>query len=148
MIDLKMSWSKTELEKIKRHPKQFREAIGEAIKNSLYNAERYAKESFGKPGHLKVKTGALRRSINTTILERGARFIGTMGTNLLYGRAHELGAVIRPKSGKYLKFQIDGKWVSVPKVVIPKRPYLKPALEKMDLNEELRRQVRKRIGLE
>jgi phage gpG-like protein len=44
-----------------------------------------------RPGKLGVVSGRLRGSIATSIREDSTSFIGTVGTNLIYGRYHELG---------------------------------------------------------
>lgn len=38
-----------------------------------------------------------------------------------YVRTHEYGATIRPKTANYLRFRINGKWISTKEVTIPKR---------------------------
>jgi phage virion morphogenesis protein len=48
-----------------------------------------------------------------------------VGTNIIYGRIHQLGGVIKAKGGGFLKFNIPGiGWRMVRKVTIPARPYL------------------------
>lgn len=42
---------------------------------------------------------------------------------------HEKGGTIKPKNGKYLRFQIDGKWIMARSVTIPARPYLGPPIK-------------------
>jgi hypothetical protein len=42
--------------------------------------------------------------------------------NPFYAIVHEEGRTIRPKRAKYLRFQIDGRWVFAKQVVIPARP--------------------------
>uniref|UniRef100_A0A6M3KA36 Putative tail protein n=1 Tax=viral metagenome TaxID=1070528 RepID=A0A6M3KA36_9ZZZZ len=80
---------------------------------------------------LKVDTGRLRRSVTSrvSLVGQGAR--AAVGTNVFYGRVHEFGATIVPKKAKALRFQVNGKWVTTQKVVIPKRPWLKPGIAEM-----------------
>lgn len=40
---------------------------------------------------LKVRTGNLRRSIDSTIIEDGGNVVGVVSTNVKYGRIHEYG---------------------------------------------------------
>jgi len=79
----------------------------------------------GEPPHT-GKTGKLAGTID---YEMG-RLSAKIGTPLVYGRIHELGGVIRPKRAKALAFRTaDGEFHMVKKVVMPKRPYLRPALD-------------------
>lgn len=49
----------------------------------------------------------------------------TLGTNLIYARTHQEGAVIVPKKAKALAFSIGGgRSVFAKRVVIPARPFL------------------------
>ena len=50
------------------------------------------------------------------------------GGLLVSNSINEFGGIIKPKNSKYLKFQIMGKWKTVKQVVIPKRPFLFPAV--------------------
>ena len=88
---------------------------------------------------LKRRTGDLGTSVTQDVDEGNLRAV--IGTKLVYGPVHEYGATIRPlPPNKWLRFQIAprGKnvtkkgnfpWVSVAQVVIPKRPWLRPAYE-------------------
>ena len=88
---------------------------------------------------LKRRTGDLGTSVTQDVNEGALRAI--VGTKLVYGPVHEYGATIRPiPPNKWLRFQFAprGKnvtkrgnypWVSVRQVVIPKRPWLRPAYE-------------------
>lgn len=80
---------------------------------------------------LHVRTGRLRSSITHALPTLGPQgWQGTVGTNVIYAPVHEYGATIEPKTKPYLKFQTpDGAWHSVKRVVIPPRPFMKPALE-------------------
>ena len=92
-------------------------------------------------------SGNLRRSI--TMREMLHRVV--VGTNLIYAPIHEFGGIIRPKTKKFLRFKIKGKWVMTKKVRIPKykgRGYFKPAFEtasrkaKRIMNEEIEAVIR------
>ena len=78
------------------------------------------------------RTWTLRRSITEFATGNSIE----VGSNLIYARIHELGWIITPKNKPYLTFKIKGKRVRTKKVVIPKRPYLTPAL-KNNVNEIL-----------
>lgn len=60
------------------------------------------------------------------------RFVVAVGTALVYGPAHELGATIRARRAPFLVWRDPGTgaFVRARQVAIPRRPYLNPALEK------------------
>ena len=50
--------------------------------------------------------------------------------NLVYAAIHEFGGVIKTKGSGYLRFQDqDGYWHTVKEVVMPARPYVRPAFD-------------------
>jgi len=101
--------------------------MGAAVKRAGLIVEREARQTIyagHAAGHLETGTGALRASLATTQEGLTAR----VGSPLIYARIHEKGGVIKAKNGPYLKFKIGGRWVQVPQVKIPARPYLAPAL--------------------
>lgn len=75
-------------------------------------------------GKTLVRTNALSNSIRAKADATGA----AVGTNKIYAATHQFGdeRTIRAKNGKYLKFKIGGRYVSVPsvRVSIPARPFL------------------------
>ncbi len=78
------------------------------------------------------RTGTLEGSIGVQEYAkaqgRGVR--GNWGSrDARYALIHELGGVIVPKRAKALVFEIGGQVVRVMKVVIPARPYLRPAAD-------------------
>jgi len=77
---------------------------------------------------LKRKTGRLAGSIDREEYTVGGGVIGRIGSNLKYARIHELGGVIKAKNVPYLRFKVDGNWVSVTQVTIPPRPYIMSSL--------------------
>lgn len=76
------------------------------------------------------KTGTLKRSIDKRIIEEtDSSVTGEYGSDEKYAAIQELGGVVKPKNGKYLVFNKDGKTIFTRKpVYIPARPYLMPAL--------------------
>jgi len=84
-----------------KSPNILRSKVLKGMKQGMLKAEATTKKSFGKPGMLGVITGNLRRSINSRVYTSNDTIIGAIGTNVSYGRTHELG----------------------------KKPFLKPALE-------------------
>jgi len=87
---------------------------------------------------LRVRTGRLRSSVTTLPVEsmldgysvtiKTGGFFGG-GRELRYARIHEYGGVIRPRIKKWLAFKVGDRWVKTKKVMIPERPYFKPAIE-------------------
>ena len=74
-------------------------------------------------GNTLVDSASLKNSILAKADATGA----AVGTNMVYAATHQFGdeRTIRAKD-KCLKFQVGGRWVSVPsvRVTIPPRPYL------------------------
>lgn len=69
-------------------------------------------------------SGALSRSIDMKASPEKVM----VGSGLVYARIHQLGGVIRPKNGKTLRFFLKSskaqRFVCVPQVTMPARPYL------------------------
>lgn len=54
-----------------------------------------------------------------------------VGTNIVYAAIHEFGGIIKPRTKKALTFKTkDGRWHTVQRVVMPARPYMRPAVQK------------------
>ena len=77
---------------------------------------------------LHVRTGRLRSSVTSRVEGMGKDIMGKVGTNVVYAPVHEYGAEIRPKKRRYLTFQVEGHWVNVKAVKIPRRPVWEPTL--------------------
>jgi phage virion morphogenesis protein len=71
------------------------------------------------PGILRA-SGMLMRSITYAVGGDEVR----VGSNRIYARIHQLGGVIRPKTGKYLVFAMASAIYHAKEVTIPARPYL------------------------
>lgn len=74
-------------------------------------------------GKTLTKSARLRGSMTHNVLGQAEVEIGT---NVIYGRAHNQGATIRAKGGGRLRFKLPGGlgWRSVEEVVLPKREFL------------------------
>jgi len=91
------------------------------IRRSLYKSSQFiagwikTKRLTGpRPKYLGVVTGRLRASITATpAIKTGSGYKTSIGTNVVYGRIHELGG----KTGRGYG------------VKIPPRPFLRPAIE-------------------
>jgi len=128
MIKINLEISEADKQKIKNMPRDFRAGYIKGMRDSMYLVEAAAKSRFGRAGELKVRTGHLRRSIRSGIDANTHGVVGWIGSNIVYARIHELGGVIKPTKAKYLKFQVNNKWVSKKQVTIPARPYLMPSI--------------------
>lgn len=92
----------------------------------LYEARKNV--SKGGSRGLNVRTGNLYRNLRTRV-ELTPKGASVRITGPFYGRVNARGAVIVPKKGPYLVFQVGGRWVRSKRVVIPARPWDKDALE-------------------
>jgi len=106
-------------------PKEFKKFFYKGISDAMLYAENKSKESIGTSGKPGVISGHLRRSIQG----RSNKEKGTLSSDVIYSAVHEYGAIITPKKAKALRFKIGDRWVTTQKVVIPKRPFLRPAFE-------------------
>ena len=110
-------------------------AIAEGLRTSTverFNSQESPDGTKWKPsiratstdGKTLIQSSGLRTSIRSTANSSSA----AVGTNLIYAATHQFGdrRTIRAKNGKYLRFKIGNKWVSVPtvRVNIPARPFL------------------------
>lgn len=70
-------------------------------------------------GPLHARENLLEQSVEEIVRRDGARFVCGAGTEEIYAPVHEHGAVIfgRP----WLRFMVDGRWISCRKVTIPAR---------------------------
>lgn len=105
---------------------------------------------------LKVRTGRLRRSIHYQMATSTNKVEATVGTNVEYGRTHELGLtipahIIEAKRAKALRFQVGGKIVfakrvNIPAKKMPRRSFLEASLQQMA--PEIRATILNEVGRE
>lgn len=91
---------------------------------------------------LKVRTGRLRRSIHKKIDRSASRVEARVGTNVEYGKTHELGLtipahIVEVRRAKALAWQQNGrtmfaKRVRIPAVKMPQRSFLRASLDQME----------------
>ena len=89
-------------------------------------------ENEGRPKWLGLKYPNSRNHIlrgesgdlESSIEARSDNNQAAVGSNKVYAPIHHFGGTIRPKKGKYLKFQLGEQWVQTKKVEIPARPFL------------------------
>ena len=111
-------------------PREVEQGLQKGVRDAMFFAERKAKERFGTPGNLRVRTGRLRQSIRSDTTLEGDTVVGSIGSNVVYAAIHELGGVVQARASKYLTFRTaEGDWTSATQVKIPARPYLQPAIE-------------------
>lgn len=78
-----------------------------------------------------LSTGNLKRGI--TVLPRPHELAAEVGPQAVYGAIHEFGGEIVPKRAPALVFRIgkSGPLIITQHVTMPKRPYLQPAMDKV-----------------
>ena len=87
-------------------------------------------------GKILRDTGQLMNSIHR--ISDGK--VGGVATNKIYARIHNEGGIIRPKEKSKLKFKgVDGKFVFVDEVEIPKRQFF-------GMNKKLKDRIKKKIS--
>jgi phage gpG-like protein len=115
--------SRALLDLMANHKEKFDAAMGLALDATANRGRQYVH------GYAPYKTGNLRRSIT---IQRGAENLERIiGTNLIYAPIHEYGGTVKAKSRRFLVFKVNGQWVSVKKVTIPKykgRGYFAPSM--------------------
>lgn len=95
------------------------------------NTAKAVRRGFNKELH--VQSGNLRRSVKSSMSKKKNNVYAVISpkaraSNLVfYGYALAKGTTIKPKEKKVLKFQIDGKWISKKRIVIPKKEWFAPS---------------------
>ncbi len=141
---IKLNLSEKSRKMIRKMPDLVKPALYKGMRKAMILASGTARSPYLSGKALKRRTGRLRNSITHDVRIQGDKVIGTIGTNVVYGRIHELGGVIRPKVKQLLRFHIPGVgWRSAKEVTIPARPFLRPALE--DNLGEIKKILAKRI---
>jgi len=114
-MEFKLRLPDDERRKIAKSGVALRAGVFKGMKRALLLVESEAKQSFGRPDNLKVRTGHLRRSIATRVERKGSgEVVGSIGSNVVYAAIHEFGGPHpRSTTGKQMK----------------KRPYIRPAID-------------------
>ena len=130
---------------LRKYPSEFEKAFYKALRKAMFFAERKAKTSFGTAGKPNVRTGHLRRSIQSDVEKKYDSLIGVLFSNVIYARIQEEGGTIKPRVKDFLRFQgdRDGIFVYARQVIIPPRPYLEPSIQ--DNKTKIRNIVRDEI---
>jgi phage gpG-like protein len=114
---------------LKKYPSEFELAFYKALRKAMFYAERKAKVSFGTAGKPNVRTGHLRRSIQSDVRKKYDSLVGILFSDVVYAAVQEYGATIKPRVKDFLRFQVNGDFVYTRQVIIPARPFLGPALQ-------------------
>lgn len=114
MIEISISLPKSELKEFDLLEQDLRKSTLKAVKKAMLFVEGESKARFDTPGNLKVLTGTLRRSIRSAVSDEINKIKGSIFTDVTYGPVHELGLIMRSRSGSTYK--------------MPKRPFLEPAI--------------------
>jgi len=108
--------------------------MARAMQRGARLVQRWSQEHYltgPRPDKLGVVTGRLRRSIATAVEVDGTRVTALVGTNVVYGRIHELGGKtraqrsFRPGGGRNPFMAWQSKSVGAG---IPARPFLSTAI--------------------
>ncbi len=103
-------------------------ALSRALELGLATARGRMAPGGGGP---QVRSGRLLRSLGGRVWRRGEGVVAELWARAPYAAAQEYGAVVLAKRSKYLKFRVQGRWVQARRVVIPARPFLRPAAQTM-----------------
>ena len=100
---------------------------------------------------LNVRTGRLRRSINQRVTVKDNGVYGVVGTNVKYGRVHEMGGRVTVKAHLRMQRMAWGKRMKNARMVevrahvvdYPERTFLRSALREME--PDVRRALREAL---
>jgi len=103
-------------------------AVGRVLKTRIQDGFITGTAPDGRPwaplksraGQPLVDKGHLKNSIDYRVEGNSV----VVGTNLPYAPVHQFGAKIEAKSGKVLRFYVEGRPVFVKRVTIPERPFM------------------------
>ena len=138
---VRVSWKDEPLQRdLKRAIAVAPKEIMDAVKTSTHDVQREAKINVKSKLNTTRQVGVshsgslggLGQSIGTKFTP--AAFRGETGPAAIYGRIHEFGGTIKPVHGQFLSFistkgSSAGQRIFVRLVVIPARPYMRPAFE-------------------
>jgi phage gpG-like protein len=100
-----------------------KEIVGDTVREAAEELREEAKQNAP------ARSGELKSSIRITRLtERSAK----VGSKLIYAPVHEFGGTIRPKKGKVMRYQINGRWVTLRGVTIKESRYLRNAAKEVN----------------
>lgn len=115
--------------------------INAAFRNAIADAREEARKNIDPSrSGLHNRTGNLKQSLKLgpyIQYSPGSFGQGSIYSDAVYSGIHEFGGIIKARNKPYLVFKLpDGTWRKTKQVVIPKRPYLSPAVEQVFNNFE------------
>lgn len=138
-VDVKLSEASRKL--IRKMPDVVVPALYKGMKQAVLLAERTVKSPYLSGKALNRRTGRLRNSITNRVTIQGNRVVGSVGTNVVYGRIHELGysGPMSVKAHSRMIRQAFGRPLQKPRLVevrahtrqvsMRPRPFLRPAIQ-------------------
>jgi len=117
-----------DMQKFNTTGKRIKRGVLKGVKKGMVLFQKEAKK-FSGSNQLRIRTGALRDSIDYTVVDSSDMVIGTLGSDKLYAAIHEYGGTIAARNAKHLVFKTPDGWRKVSSVNIPPRPFLRPAIE-------------------
>lgn len=137
-FDLKLSAKSKKL--LRKMPDLIVPALFKGMKQAMLLAERTARSPYLSGKALKRVTGRLRASITHSVRIEGTKVVGRIGTNVVYGRVHELGFKgpvqvkaharnIRQAFGKPIPAKTVRVSAHTRQMNVRARPFLRPAIE-------------------
>ena len=145
---------------LREFPQMISTGIYDGVSRVMHKAEADSKSEYftGRP-HLNVVTGRLKQSITNKVTRSGSKTIGQIGTNVVYGRIHELGFSgpvnvpahsrrISQAFGRAIAPQTISIRAHTKMMKVPKRPFLEPALRGVvsNLDKDIAAAINKRLG--
>lgn len=105
------------------------------------SAKNEAKRAY-RPAGLSKRSGELYKSITRKVLKSGKGVIveakARSQKNIFYGYALSKGSTITAKNGRFLTFQIDGKWIRKHEVKLTETNFIVAPVEKYLISKEFR----------
>jgi phage gpG-like protein len=103
-------------------------ALGQSLEQALEDGLETARQALGQRG-TPGGGGRLAASLAQRSSGWGLSLEGELYSDLPYAGVQEYGALIQAVRAKYLRFQVEGRWVQVRRVTVPARPFLAPGAE-------------------
>lgn len=108
--------------KLTAAPDAFKRALKTAMYQAVIKIQASTKADYLSGQALNRRTNNLSGSIHFQVKEDGAAVSGKVGTNVVYGRVHELGGTVQVPSHSR-----NGRPVAAHTAVYPKRAFLAPS---------------------
>lgn len=135
------------VQRFERMPAKLHVELKVGIARAALLVQRDSKEDKLSGQVLKVRTGRLRRSINTKITDTETRVVGTVGTNVEYAHIHEYGFDGIVSVREHLRAAKGGAESTVRAhqrhVHMPERSFLRSALN--DMAEPIKREFEQAV---